>query len=55
VLHESANNTTVRMAPESPVKELGNVLKQMLAFMQEVPVEEHSISPKWTSPTGTGK
>jgi hypothetical protein len=29
------------MAPEAPVKELGNVLKCFLAFIQEVPAEEH--------------
>jgi hypothetical protein len=28
------------MAPEAPVKELGNVLKRMLQFMHEVPAEE---------------
>jgi hypothetical protein len=28
------------MAPEAPVKELGNVLKRMLQFMHEVPEEE---------------
>jgi hypothetical protein len=30
VLQPSVNDTTVRMAPEAPVKELGNVLKRLL-------------------------
>jgi hypothetical protein len=30
VLQESVNDSTVRMAPEAPVKELGNVLKRLL-------------------------
>jgi hypothetical protein len=30
VLKESVNDSTVRMAPEGPVKELGNVLKRLL-------------------------
>jgi hypothetical protein len=31
----------VRNAPEAPVKELGNVLKRLLHFMQDVPKDEH--------------
>jgi hypothetical protein len=30
VIKESVNDTTVRMAPDGPVKELGNVLKRLL-------------------------
>ena len=40
VLQESVNNTTVRLAPEGPVKELGNVLPRIFAFMAEVPQQE---------------
>jgi hypothetical protein len=40
IIQPSVNDTTVRMAPEAPVKELGNVLKRMLQFMHEVPEEE---------------
>jgi hypothetical protein len=46
VLHDSADDTTVRMAPEKPVKELGNVLSPLLRFMQEVPAEEHILFSK---------
>jgi hypothetical protein len=41
ILKDSVNDTTVRLAPDVPVKELGNVLKRLLRFMQEVPAEEH--------------
>jgi hypothetical protein len=34
------------MAPEEPVKELGNVLSRLLQFMQEVPMEEHILFAK---------
>jgi hypothetical protein len=40
VLKESVNDSTVRLAPEAPVKELGNVLSRLLRFMQEVPAKE---------------
>jgi hypothetical protein len=41
ILQASVNDTTVRLAPEEPVKELGNVLPRILDFMAEVPAEEH--------------
>jgi hypothetical protein len=41
ILQESVNDSTVRLAPEAPVKELGNVLPRLLDFMAEVPPEEH--------------
>jgi hypothetical protein len=41
VLQRSVNETTVSLAPIPPIKELGNVLKRLLRFMQEVPPEEH--------------
>jgi hypothetical protein len=34
------------MAPEEPVKELGNMLSCLLRFMQEVPAEEHIMFSK---------
>jgi hypothetical protein len=40
ILKESVNDSTARLAPEAPVKELGNVLARLLRFMQEVPAEE---------------
>jgi len=41
ILQESVNDTTVRQAPDIPVKELGNVLPRLLDFMATVPKEEH--------------
>jgi hypothetical protein len=41
VIQASVNDTTVRLAPEAPVKELGNVLPRLLDFMADVPAEEH--------------
>jgi hypothetical protein len=41
ILQESVNDSTVRLAPEAPVKELGNVLPRLLDFMMDVPAEEH--------------
>ena len=41
ILQPSVNDTTVRLAPDGPVKELGNVLPRILNFMSTVPVEEH--------------
>jgi hypothetical protein len=41
ILQASVNDTTVRLAPEGPVKELGNVLPRILDFMASVPPEEH--------------
>jgi hypothetical protein len=42
ILQASVNNTiTVRLAPEAPVKELGNVPPRILNFMATVPSEEH--------------
>jgi hypothetical protein len=41
ILQASVNDTTVKLAPEAPVKELGNVLPRMLDFMASVPIEEH--------------
>jgi hypothetical protein len=41
ILQASVNDTTVRLAPEAPVKELGNVLPRILDFMATVPAEEH--------------
>jgi hypothetical protein len=40
ILKKSVNDSTVRLAPDAPVKELGNVLSRLLRFMQEVPPEE---------------
>jgi hypothetical protein len=41
ILHLSVNNTTVQLAPDRPVKELGNVLPQILDFLSTVLAEEH--------------
>jgi hypothetical protein len=41
ILQPSVNDTTKRLAPEGPVKELGNVLPRILDFMAYVPSEEH--------------
>jgi hypothetical protein len=41
ILQDSVNDTTVWLAPEAPVKELGNVLPRLLDFMASVPPEEH--------------
>jgi hypothetical protein len=41
ILQPSVNDTTVRLAPDGPVKELGNVLPRILDFMSTVPAEEH--------------
>jgi hypothetical protein len=41
ILQDSVNDTTVRLSPEAPVKELGNVLPRLLDFMASVPPEEH--------------
>jgi hypothetical protein len=41
IIQASVNDTTARLAPEEPVKELGNVLPRILDFMAEVPAEEH--------------
>jgi hypothetical protein len=41
ILQPSVNDTTVRLAPEGPVKELGNVLPRILDFMASVPAHEH--------------
>jgi hypothetical protein len=41
ILQESVNDSTVRLAPKDPVKELGNVLPRLLDFMMDVPAEEH--------------
>ena len=41
IIQPSVNDTTVRLAPDGPVKELGNVLPRLLDFMAEVPEEEH--------------
>jgi hypothetical protein len=41
ILQASVNDTTVRLAPEEPVKELGKVLPRLLDFMATVPEEEH--------------
>jgi hypothetical protein len=41
ILQESVNDSTVRQAPEIPVKELGNVLPRLLDFMADVPAAEH--------------
>jgi hypothetical protein len=41
LLQASVNDTTVRQAPETPVKELGHVLPRILDFMASVPEEEH--------------
>ena len=35
------NDTTVRLAPDVPVKQLGYVLPRLLDFMATVPAEEH--------------
>jgi hypothetical protein len=41
ILQASVNDTTVRLAPEGPVKELGNVLPCILDFMASIPAKEH--------------
>jgi len=41
MMQPSVNDTTLRQAPEGPVKELGNVLPRLLDFMATVPPEEH--------------
>jgi hypothetical protein len=41
ILQPSVNDTTVQLAPDGPVKELGNVLPRILDFMANVPAEEH--------------
>jgi hypothetical protein len=41
ILQESVNDSTARLAPGAPVKELGNVLPRLLDFMNSVPAEEH--------------
>jgi hypothetical protein len=41
ILQASVNDTAVRLAPEGPVKELGNVLPRILDFMASVPAGEH--------------
>jgi hypothetical protein len=41
ILQPSVNDTTARLAPDGPVKELGNVLPRILDFMYTVPAEEH--------------
>jgi hypothetical protein len=41
VLEDSVNDTTVRLAPEAPLKELGNVLPRLLDFMASILPEEH--------------
>jgi hypothetical protein len=35
------NDSTVQLAPEVPIKELGNVLPQLLDFMVDIPAKEH--------------
>lgn len=46
ILQKSVNDSTVRMAPEAPVKELGNVLGRLFHFMAEVPEEEEIVFSK---------
>jgi hypothetical protein len=41
IIQASVNDTTTRLAPDVPVKELGNVLPRLLDFMATVPAEEH--------------
>jgi hypothetical protein len=41
ILQASVNDTTARLAPEAPVKELGNVLLRLLDLMATVPEGEH--------------
>lgn len=41
VLQESVNDSTTRLAPIEPVKELGQVLPRLLTFMSETPRHEH--------------
>jgi hypothetical protein len=41
ILQESVNDSTARLAPDKPVKELGNVLPRILDFMAHVPADEH--------------
>jgi hypothetical protein len=41
ILHESLNDSTVRLAPDVPVKEIGNVLPRLLDFIMDLPAEEH--------------
>jgi hypothetical protein len=41
IIQASVNDTTVRLAPELPIKELRNALPRILNFMATVPPEEH--------------
>jgi hypothetical protein len=41
IIQASVNDTTTRLAPDVPVKELGNVLPRLLDFMATVSIEEH--------------
>jgi hypothetical protein len=51
----SVNDNTRRLAPDVPVKELGNVLPRLLDFIATVPAENTSTSRSWISPTDTGE
>jgi hypothetical protein len=48
IIQASVNDTTVRQAPDIPVKELGNVLPRIFAFMANVPAGEHIHFSKLT-------
>jgi hypothetical protein len=41
ILQASVNDTTVRLAPDAPEKELGNILPRLLDIMSDVPGKEH--------------
>jgi hypothetical protein len=55
ILQESVNDSMVRLAPDTPMKELGNVLLRILDFMASVPAKEHIHFARWIWPMGTGE
>ena len=46
IVQESVNDSTTRLAPTEPVKELGRVLPRVLDFMADVPAEETILFSK---------
>ncbi len=45
-IQKSVNDTTTQLAPQEPVREIGNVLKRMFDLMAEVPAEEDIMLSK---------
>jgi hypothetical protein len=41
IIQAPVQDTTPRLAPDAPVKEIGNVLPWMLDFMASVPTKRH--------------